>query len=250
MKYGFLSAIALLFACIVYTQDMDPLLAEAAKLEKDLKENEALDAYSSVLKIQPGNSKALCRAAELTGRIGSRLKDNKQKASYFATAKSYAEAALKQKENYADAYYAMAYTSLKLSTVSKVKEKAAYLRDMKYYADSALLFTPAHAGALYLTGKWNYEIQGLNASEKAAVKVLFGGMPKASLEAAILNFEKARTANPWMLVNYLDLANAYIKDHRTDKAIEVLGKMVKMPPRTGDDESLKAEGRTLLASLQ
>lgn len=57
-------------------------------------------------------------------------------------------------------------------------------------------------------------------------------------------------ANPWMLVNYLDLANAYIKDHKTDKAIEVLNKMVKMPPRTGDDESLKAEGRKLLAALQ
>ena len=53
-----------------------------------------------------------------------------------------------------------------------------------------------------------------------------------------------------MLVNYLDLANTYVKNHSTGKAIEVLNKMVKMPPRTGDDESLKAAGRKLLASLQ
>ncbi|HRQ52389.1 MAG TPA: hypothetical protein PLR74_17710 [Agriterribacter sp.] len=139
---------------------------------------------------------------------------------------------------------------MKLSGVTKGKEKAANLRDMKYYADSSLLFNPAHAGALYISGKWNTEIYNLNAGEKAAVKVLFGGMPKASLETAILDFEKARTANPWMLVNYLDLANTYVQNHSTGKAIEVLNKMVKMPPRTGDDESLKAEGRTLLASLQ
>lgn len=250
MKYGILSVIALLFACMVYTQDMEPVLEEAAKLEKNLKETEALDTYVSVLKIQPSNVKALCRAAELTGRIGSRFKDDNKKAEYFNTAKSYAEAALKQKQHYADANYAMAYAAMKLVTVAKGKEKAAYLRDMKFYADSALLFDPAYAGALYITGKWNTEIYNLNVAEKAAVKVLFGGMPKASLETAILNFEKARAANPWMLVNYLDLANAYVKDHSTGKAIEVLTKMVKMPPRTGDDESLKAEGRTLLASLQ
>ncbi|HTN08296.1 hypothetical protein [Agriterribacter sp.] len=250
MKYGILSVIALLFACIVYTQDMAPLLEEAAKLEKNLKETEALEAYQSVLKIQPGNIIALCKAAELTGRIGGRLKDNDQKATWFTTAKAYAETALKQKQNYADAFYVMSYTAMKLATVTKGKDKAANLRDMKYYADSALLFNPAYAGALYISGKWNTEIYNLNVAEKAAVKVLFGGMPKASLEAAIRHFEKARTANPWMLVNYLDLANTYVQNHSTGKAIEILSKMVKMPPRTGDDELLKAEGRTLLASLQ
>jgi tetratricopeptide (TPR) repeat protein len=250
MKYGVLSVIAILFACMVYTQDMDPVLEEAAKLEKDLKEAEALDTYISVLKIQPSNVKALCRAAELSGRIGSRFKDDNRKTEYFTAAKSYAEAALKQKQDYANANYAMAYVAMKMATVTKGKERAACLRDMKNYADSALLFNPNHAGALYITGKWNTEIYDLNVAEKAAVKVLFGGMPKASLEAAILNFEKARAANPWMLVNYLDLANTYVQNHSTGKAIEVLNKMVKMPPRTGDDESLKAAGRKLLASLQ
>ena len=250
MKYGILSAIALLFACIVYTQDMTPLIEEAAKLEKNLKETEALETYQSVLKIQPDNIIALCKAAELTGRIGSRFKDDSKKTEYFAAAKSYAEAALKQKQHIADAYYVMSYTAMKLATVTKGKERATNLRDMKYYADSALLFNPAHAGALYITGKWNTEIYNLNVAEKAAVKVLFGGMPKASLETAILNFEKARTSNPWMLVNYLDLANTYVQNHSTGKAIEVLSKMVKMPPRTGDDELLKMDGRALLASLQ
>lgn len=250
MKFYLLPVIAMLVSFSTEAQDVAPLLTEAAKLEKDLKENEALDLYKTILKIQPGNSVALFRASELTGRIGSRVKDDKQKIVYYTTARYYAEEALKQKENFADAFYVLAYTSLRLSSVNKGKEKAMNLRDMKYYTDSALLFTPNHPGALYLLGKWNFEIYGLNTAEKAAVKVLFGGMPKASLGDAISNFEKARMANPWMLVNYLDLANAYIKDHKTDKAIEVLNKMVKMPPRTGDDESLKAEGRKLLAALQ
>ncbi|MCO5240883.1 MAG: hypothetical protein M9904_12610 [Chitinophagaceae bacterium] len=250
MKYSLSFFIPLLFAGILSAQDMTPLLDEAAKLEKNLQEKEALEAYQAILKIQPDNVIALCKAAELTGRTGSRLKSNDQKNAYYAAAKTYAEKALSQKQNYADAYYAMAFAAMKLATVTKGKEKAANLRDMKFYSDSALLFNPSHAGAWYISGKWNTEIYNLNTAEKAAIKVLFGGMPKASLETAILHFEKARTINPWMLVNYLDLAQTYVQDHRTDKAIEVLNKMVKMPPRTGDDESLKTEGRTLLASLQ
>lgn len=250
MKYHALSIIILLFISSISAQDVTPLLDEAAKLEKNLQEKEALETYQSILKIQPDQITALCKAAELTGRLGSRLKNNDQKSAFYEASKIYAEKALSQKQNYADAYYAMAYTTMKLATVTKGKEKAANLRDMKFYADSALLFTPSHAGALYIAGKWNIEIYNLNAGEKAAIKVLFGGMPKASLDAAIHDFEKARAANPWMLVNYLDLATTYVQNHNTDKAIEILNKMVKMPPRTGDDESLKAEGRKLLASLQ
>lgn len=250
MKYSITLLCTILLYSFVIAQDMQPLLAEAAQLEKNLKENEALEIYQSVLKLQPANNTALLRAAELSGRIGSRFKDSRQKASAYGNARYYAERALKQKENLAEAYYVMSLSSLQLASVNKGKDKAAYLRDMKFYADSSLLFNPSHAGSLYLTGKWNIEIEELNPAEKTAIKVLFGGMPKASLQDAIQYFEKARIANQWMLVNYLDLAKAYVKDHRTDRAIEVLNKMVKMPPRTGDDEALKGEGRKLLASLQ
>ncbi|HEX5024306.1 MAG TPA: tetratricopeptide repeat protein [Agriterribacter sp.] len=250
MKYGVLSVIALFFACIIYAQDVGVLIADAEKLEKDLKEAEALEKYKEVLNIDTANLKAGCKAAELTGRIGARFKDEKQRTAYFTSVKIYAERVFRQHHDEAEANYAMANANMLLATVTKNKEKAVHLRDMKFYSDSALLINPSHAGSLYTLGKWNYEIINLNVAEKAGVKVLFGGMPRASLDEAILYFEKARSANPMLIVNYLDLANAYVQNHRTDKAIEVLNRMVKLPPRTQDDETYKAEGRTLLASLQ
>lgn len=250
MKYFILLFIGFSSFFYLYAQDMSPLLSEAAKLEKNLKEKEALDVYQSILKIQPDQIDALCKSAELTARIGDRLRSKEQKSTYFHTAKSFAEKALAQKQNFAEAYYVMAYTSLKLAAVSRTKEKAGYLRDVKFSTDSALLFNPNHAGALYVLGKWNMETLNLNTAEKAAIKVIFGGMPQASLEKAIDEFEKSRHANQWMIVTYLDLAKAYVQNHETGKAIDVLKKMVRMPPQTGDDEDLKAEGRTLLASLQ
>ncbi|MFT3747300.1 MAG: hypothetical protein QM768_03250 [Agriterribacter sp.] len=250
MKYAILSFMALAFACIIYAQDVDALMKEAEKHERDLKETDALNKYKDILAVQPENVKALWKSAELTGRIGNRLKDEKQRSAQFEIAKTFALAALKAGHDDADANYAVAVTAMRFATITGGKERARYLRDMKNYSDSAILINPDHARALYISGKWNFEMTQMNVADKAAVKLLFGGMPKASLDDAIINFEKARATDPFIMVDYLDLANAYIKFHRTDKAIEVLNKMIKLPPRTEDDMGLKAEGKALLASLQ
>lgn len=241
---------ALAFACIIYAQDVDALIKEAEKHERDLKETDALNKYKEILAVQPENVKALWKSAELTGRIGNRLKDEKQRAGQFEAAKTYALSALKANHDDADANAVIAATAMRFTSVTGGKERARYLRDMKNYADSALVINANHAKALYILGKWNFEMTEMNVADKAAVKVLFGGMPKASLDEAIINFEKARVADPFLAVDYLDLARAYVKFHRTDKAIDVLNKMVKLPPRTEDDQALKAEGKSLLASLQ
>jgi tetratricopeptide (TPR) repeat protein len=250
MKYGILSVMALVFACMVYAQDVEAIMADAEKSERDLKETDALNKYKEALMIQPANVKALWRSAELTGRIGSRLKNEDQKAACMEQAKQYAEAALKAAHNDADANYAVAATAMRYAAITKGRDRARFLRDMKYYADSALIINPAHARALYILGKWNFDITAMGAGDKAALKVLFGGMPKASLEDAIQYFEKARAADTFLMIDYLELAKAYVKFHQTDKAIEVLNKMMKLPPRTEDDPSYKAEGKALLASLQ
>lgn len=249
MKYGILSVMAVVFACIVYAQDVNAIIADAEKSERDLKEAEALNKYKEVLTIQPANVKALWKAAELTGRIGNRLKKEDQRISHMQQAKQYAEAALKADHNSADANYAIAATAMRYAAITKGKERAGFLREMKYYADSALMINPAHARALYVLGKWNFDIVTMGVGDKAAAKVLFGGMPRASLEDAIIYFEKARAADIFLMIDYLDLAKAYIKFHQTDKAIDVLNKMAKLPPRTEDDPGYKAEGKTLLASL-
>ncbi|MBX3255268.1 MAG: hypothetical protein KF862_14100 [Chitinophagaceae bacterium] len=250
MKYGILSVVALIFGYFVCAQDVDAFIKEAEKSERDLNEADALNKYKEVLKAHPANSIALWKASELTGRIGNRQKDEKQREAAFTEARQFAEAALNENRNSADASYAMAATAARMSTVTSGKNKARSLRDMKNYADTALQINPRHARALYILGKWNFDIVNLNAGEKAAVKVLFGGMPKATLDGAIENFEKARVADPLLVISYLDLAKAYVKNHQTDKAIEVLNRMIKLPPKTGDDQEYKAEGKALLASLQ
>lgn len=230
-------------------QDVDYLVKEGEELEKNMKENEALQKYLEALKIAPNDVKALVNASEMYSIIGNREKEKKKKMDYFTAARTYAESALKADPASADANYVMAMALGRMALITGGKEKVGYVRDIKKYADEALKINPNHIQALHILGKWNYEVTSLNVAEKAALKVLYGGLPPASMPLAILNFEKSKGLDPWFILNYLELAKAYKENGQSDKAIEVLNKMLKLPPKTRDDPAYKAEGKKMLESL-
>lgn len=235
--------------CHVKSQDVAYLVKEGEQLEKAMKEEEALGKYQEALKLNPNDVSALVNSSEMHSIIGNRQKDKKKKTEFFNAARTYAESALRVDSTSADANSAMAMALGRMALISSGKEKVNFVRDIKKYADAALALNPKHVQALHILGKWNYEVTNLNFAEKAALKVLYGGLPPASLPMAILNFEKARAADPWFILNYLELAKAYKENGQSDKAIEVLNKLIKLPPKTKDDPEHKAEAKKLLESL-
>src|SRR5687768_10321233 len=68
---------------LALSQDLPAITREAEKLEASFKEYEALQKYKEVLRHQPVNLNALCRASDLCSRIGHRENDKAKKADYF-----------------------------------------------------------------------------------------------------------------------------------------------------------------------
>jgi tetratricopeptide (TPR) repeat protein len=233
----------------IRAQDVTYLIKEGEQLEKLMKEGDALLKYQEALKLSPNNLPALVKCSEMSSIVGNRQKEKDKKTEYFEAAKTYAESALKQNEQDPDANFAMAMALGRMALIHSGKEKVRDVRDIKKYADAALAVNPKHTRSLFLLGKWHLEVVSLNSIEKAALKVLYGGLPPASLADAISNFEKVRSADPWFVLNYLELAKAYKENHQTDKSIEVLNRMMKLPPKTSDDAGYKAEGKKLLESM-
>lgn len=237
----------LLMAGRLPAQDVGYLITEAEQFEKDKKDDDALKKYQEALQVSPSDERSLFKCSQLSSVIGNRQTDKKLKADYFSAARTYAETVVKQYPASADAHYAMALSLDK--SYSGGKERLAKAGEILQHLQEALKIKPEHARSLYMMGKWNVEITGMNVAEKGALKAFFGGLPSASYPAAIEYFERARKADPNYLLNYLDLAKAYKKNGRSDKAIEVLNRLVKLPPRTVDDNAYKAEGKILLESL-
>jgi tetratricopeptide (TPR) repeat protein len=247
----FLVALLLIAVSNLQAQDVKVLLKEADNFERSLKETEAVDKYKQVLAIEPTQLYALTRSAELTSAIGARQADKNLKKTYYETAKDFADRALAVNPNSAEANYVRALVAGKLTeTETENKKIVAHVKDMKDYADKALSIDPNHARANYVVGKWHFQMVNLSWAKKAAVKVLFGGLPEAKIEEAIKYMEKSRQLDKYFVLDYLDLAKAYKYDNKPAKAIEVLNLLVKLPNRTADDPALKEEGRKILSEMQ
>lgn len=242
-----MSFLSLLFF-VTFSQDVQFLIQQAEQLEYQKKDNEALTKYQEAVRLSPNELKALCKISELNSILGTRSSDKQRKTEHFTAARMYAERAIKTAPHNPQANFVMALAKAKLTEISSPKEKIQFVKEIKIYADKALTEDSLHFPSLHLLGKWHVEVSGLNGMEKAAVK-MFGGLPPADLKEAISLFEKVKKIKPVFVLNYLDLAKAYKQSGRSDKAIEVLSKMVKLPPRASDDETYKTEGKKLLESL-
>ena len=245
--------VTLLLVCshVLFAQDNTVLFKEAENLERSFKEPEALEKYKQILANDAANIKALVKATELSCSIGGRQDNKNDKRLSFESALAFAQRAVKADANSAEANYALAMASGKMTEVETENKKiVAYVKDTKTFADKAVAINPNYGKAYFVLGRWNYEMVNLNGLKKAAVKLLYGGLPEASLENAIMYMEKCKALEPYYMINYYFLNKAYKDDDKPTKQIEVLSKMVKLPIRTFDDTAMKEDAQKQLQQLQ
>lgn len=227
------------------------MLREAQQHEVRFNDNEALKKYLEVLRLQPDHFGALCKSSELHAILGRRQPSREKQADYYKAAKGYAVRALKINPGHAEANFVMAFALGRIALIaSSREEKINAVKEIKTYAEKAIQIDPSHYKAYHVLGKWHFEVSDLNAVERWLLKVAYGSLPKSSLDMAIRNYERSRQLNPAFLLNYLALAKAYRRNDQDKKAIDLLQVMMKLPPTSSNDMTIKAEGKELLDELR
>lgn len=248
---AYISLLLLIVGSGTFSQDVELVLKEAVNLDRQLKENDALEKYKQVLQMDNAHITALVRCTEIYCDMGERQATKEKELSYYTTANTYAERAYAASPQSVESNYAMALINGKMASVEPDKKKVLeHVRNVKSYADNALKINPDHAKANYTLGMWHYKIENLSWAKKAAVKTFYGGLPEAKLESAILYMEKCRKIDPYFVPCYLHLAKANKDNRDLSKSIEVLTKLIKLPNRSPNDAALKAEGKAMLDDLQ
>lgn len=248
MKYAYSVLFCFCFLESV-AQTEQSMVADAVQLEKSLREEAALEKLTYVLQKNPNHYYALWKASELCSRLGSKQPTKKDKMAYFIIGRKYAESAIKSCLKCADGYYALSVAMGKIALTAPNKDKIEAVKGIKSNAEKALQFNPQHGRAWHVLGKWHYEVDGLNVVEKTAVKIMYGGLPAASIEQSITAYEKAKQLEPYFALNYLELAKAYKRAGKKAQAIATLQKLSTIPKQTSDDDRIKAEGQALLEEL-
>jgi hypothetical protein len=231
-------------------QDVNTLIKKADSLEAALKESAAYETFKQALKMDARNYYSLWKCSELCSRIGNRQATKVSKTDYFTAGRIYAETAIKVNPNGADGYYAFAVAMGRKALIESGSERIKAVKEIKTNADKAVALNPNHGRAWHVLGKWHYEVSNLNGLEKAALKIIYGGLPKSSLSESIKCYEKAKQLEPVFALNNLELAKAYHRNDEDEKAILLLKQLPGLPAKTEDDVRIRAEGKKLLEKIE
>ncbi|MFC4261576.1 hypothetical protein ACFOWM_01680 [Ferruginibacter yonginensis] len=250
MKWLLIVCTSLFITLCTSAQDVNTIIADAHKIEAIPNEKGAFLKFKEVLKIQPNNLVALVKCSELCCRIGAREKNTQVRDEYYNTAVIYAKTAYRLYPNSDEANVAMALAIGRTILLKSGKEKIVAVRELKAYADKAVAVNPSNFKGWHILGKWHYEVSNLNAIERAGAKIMYGGIPSASLKTSISSYEKAKMLSPGFTLNYLELAKAYWRNDDDDKAIAQLNYLLTLKNQTEDDPRIKEEAKTLLKKWQ
>jgi len=240
---------------VLYAQQTPEGLSKEAKLlERKFKEEEAINKYGEVLIIQPTNMNALVKISELWGNIGMRaatVGDLFQRNISLKKANEFANKALALDSNSAEALHAKALLSKHFAQTEEKKDLATEnLRLWKEYVEKSLAANPQNPFAMHLLAQWHLTVLTKDGLNKAAAKILFGGLSNGDLPKAIILMETCADIEPYYAPNFYDLGRAYELNKEHKKAIETLERLAKLPSRRQDDATIKGEGAAYLQTLQ
>jgi len=242
---GFLS----LIGQISIGQD-NSILTQAKLADKKLKTEEALKSYQQYLLGDSSNLDVLVRCAELTLYLGNAEPKEDQKQPLYNTAFNFAHSAYNIDSLTAPSNYIMGLVLSALMNGRPIKEKLVGTKDIWGFANKAIQINPNDPKSLHLLGKWHDELSSLNPAAKAGLKLFSKDIPKASITDAIDLYEKARTFDPALIVNNVDLAIAYKKIGRADLSISILTTTIKLAPSSIEEQWYKNKAKELLESMK
>jgi tetratricopeptide (TPR) repeat protein len=250
MKKGFLCVILMVCLGGFVKGQSNQLLDEARALERQYNTTQAVLKYEQSLKENPNQLSVIVRLVEIYCFELDQVNNDDKKTEQLNKAKELLLIAKSIDSTSPDYLYSQTTYLGKLIEISPVKEKAQITKSIKQILDQALAKDPNHVKCLYSLANWNQEVASLNPAVKAAMKVIFGGLPPASLDMAIELHQKARKLNPGFLANNLELALLYKKTNQPSKAVEILEAQMKLPTKTKEELEIKNKSKQLLQSFQ
>lgn len=127
--------------------------------------------------------------------------------------------------------------------------KVNWSKALKAECETAIKLDPRQDVGYYLLGRWNYETANMNIFYKGLVKLVYGGLPKASNEAAIGDFKQAIALAPGRIIHHVALAKVYDTTGQKKLAVTELEKCRGLKPVDRADVDAQKEAATMLAQL-
>jgi tetratricopeptide (TPR) repeat protein len=239
----------LLVQTLSAAESADDLIDKGKVLDRKFKANEALLLYLSAEKIEPKNPDLLVRIARQYRYLMTDATDTQEKLRLGHIALDYSERAAACGPKDCDAQLAPAITLGKMLPYMPVKEQVAASPKIKESVDKALAIDSRNDNAWHILGRWNRVLAEISSAKRFLAGIIYGQLPKGSIDEAEQDMKKAIAINPHRLMHYIELGRIYAQMGRKDEAREFINKGLGMPDAEKDDPETKARGRETLTKL-
>lgn len=137
----------------------------------------------------------------------------------------------------------------KLGLYGSNQERVANARLVRKYAEDALELKPDYDWAHHVLGRWHYEVSELGGTKRFFAGMLYGGLPKASLEEAAIHLEKAVELAPNIPAHHIELGQVFLAQGKSKEARLQFERGLALPSLDINDEGCKRRAQSALASL-
>jgi tetratricopeptide (TPR) repeat protein len=230
-------------------ESVDDLVGRGRAFEQKFQANDALPLYLAAEKLEPKNPQLLVRIARQYRWLmtDAPAKEEKLRLGHLALDYSVRAAACGPKD--CDAQLATAITLGKMLPYLPTKEQVSASPQIKESVDKALEIDPSDDTAWHILGRWHRVLSDVNIVKRTMAGLLYGNLPKGSIDEAERDMKKAIELNPNRLMHYIELGRIYAQMGRADDARRFINKGLAMPDREKDDPETKERGRETLAKL-
>jgi tetratricopeptide (TPR) repeat protein len=227
----------------------DSLVEKGKVFERKFQANDALPLYLSAEKVDPKNPQLLVRIARQYRYLMTDASGNQEKLRLGYLALDYSTRAAACGPKDCDAQLAPAITLGKMLPYLPRKEQVSASPRIKESVDKALAINPHDDTAWHILGRWNRVLAEVSSAKRLVAGLIYGQLPKGSIEEAERDMKKAIAINPRRLMHYIELGRIYAEMGRKQEAREFINKGLAMPDTEKDDPETKQRGRETLAKL-
>ncbi len=227
----------------------DPVYRPALEAEARLDTRRALELFLDLEKTRPNDPFLLQKIARQYSDLVVDLPTEAEKRAAVERALDYSRRAVALAPKNPENVLSLAVCHGKLAVYSGTGDKVKYSRLVREDAERALSLDSNYAWAHHVLGRWHYEVATLGSAARFFVKLFYGGLPDATVAAAIRHLERAVALEPAQLQHRLELGFAYLAAGDTARARAAFAAGLAQPSREKHDEPAKARARAALAEL-
>ena len=232
------------------TQTTDIHIASGDSLAASFRNGLALREYEKAYALDPDDCTVRWKLAEVYVNLGEEAQGSKQKQLYLL-AEKWALQTVKDCPLEKNGHFFVAVTNglLALGESGRQRIKRSYV--VREQALKTIALDSLHHGAYHVLGRWNREVAGLSWLEKAAAKIIYGGVPPgASYEKAVKYFRKAIAISPNWINHHKELGITYMAMGNWSAAKTEFETVLRLPVTDHRDDFHKAQARRYLRQIQ